>query len=94
MEVYNLERGGLYTLVQLFYNPGKLVRAYLGVARYKIMSPFRVLILTTAAALLFLNYTSGGDAMMDALKKGVVQASAQRIRQKNKCPHLLKQRLA
>ncbi len=81
LEVYNLERGGLYTLVQLFYNPGKLVRAYLGVARYKIMSPFRVLILTTAAALLFFNYTSGGDAMMDALKKGVVQPNRPEIQE-------------
>jgi hypothetical protein len=45
------------------------------------MSPFRVLILTTAAALLFLNYTSGGDAMMDALKMGVVQPNRPEIQE-------------
>lgn len=48
LEAWNLQKGLIYTLKWLFINPGKLIRAYIGTERYKITSPFKLLILTTA----------------------------------------------
>ena len=44
---FNLERGGLYTVKQLFVNPGELAEEYVAKGRLRFMGPFRLLIITT-----------------------------------------------
>ncbi|MCZ4409709.1 DUF3667 domain-containing protein [Cryomorphaceae bacterium 1068] len=51
VEAFNIERGGIYTIKQLFTNPGATVLDYLGANRYHYVPPFRILIVTTALAL-------------------------------------------
>lgn len=51
VEAFNIERGGVYTIRQLFLNPGTTVLDYLGANRFHYVPPFRILIVTTALAL-------------------------------------------
>ena len=48
---FNMDRGGIYTVKQLFIKPGEAVRDYLGANRYHYTPPFRILIITTAIVL-------------------------------------------
>jgi hypothetical protein len=50
-DAFNVDRGGIFTLKQLFRNPGKAVREYLGANRYHYTPPFRILVITTAISL-------------------------------------------
>ncbi len=65
LESFNLERGGIYTLKMFFINPGKMGREYVGTHRYKITAPFKVLILSTTAVLLLINYSDFTDGFID-----------------------------
>lgn len=51
VDAFNVDRGGVFTIKQLFINPGATVRDYLGANRYHYVPPFRILIITTAVAL-------------------------------------------
>jgi hypothetical protein len=51
VDAFDLDRGGIYTMKQLFIDPGKAVRDYLGANRFHYVPPFRILIVTTAIAL-------------------------------------------
>ena len=51
VEAFNIERGGIYTIKQLFTNPGAAVLDYLGPNRFHYVPPFRILVVTTALAL-------------------------------------------
>ncbi|MFT6996624.1 MAG: hypothetical protein ACJAQ4_000365 [Cryomorphaceae bacterium] len=51
VEAFDLDRGGIYTMKQLFVNPGAAVQVYLGANRFHYVPPFRILIVTTALAL-------------------------------------------
>ena len=57
LDIFNLEKGLIYTVKELTINPGKAVRAYLFEDREKLVKPFRYLILSTAImAFLTINY--------------------------------------
>ncbi|MEM9052765.1 MAG: DUF3667 domain-containing protein [Bacteroidota bacterium] len=60
---FNMDRGGVYTAKQLFINPGKAVREYLGANRFHYTPPFRILIITTTLAFLAFGFT---EAFQDA----------------------------
>ena len=51
VEAFNIERGGIYTIKQLFTNPGAAVLDYFGANRFHYVPPFRILVVTTAIAL-------------------------------------------
>ncbi len=55
LDAFNIERGGIYTLKRLFSNPGNMSLHYLGEGRFRYTAPFRMLILSTALALLVIN---------------------------------------
>ncbi len=52
LEAFNLERGAIYTLKRLFTAPGHMVLDYIGAGRYKYVGPFKLLVISTALALL------------------------------------------
>jgi hypothetical protein len=51
LDAFNLDRGVLFTIKQLFVNPGKAIVSFLGKGRYHFVPPFRLLIVTTAIVL-------------------------------------------
>ena len=68
-DAFNMDRGGIYTAKQLFINPGKAVRDYLGANRYHYTPPFRILIITTALALFAIGlseFTEAAEAQFSA----------------------------
>ncbi|SNT05603.1 Protein of unknown function [Ekhidna lutea] len=74
LNAFNVERGLIYTLRNLFTNPGELIRNYLGEGRHKVVNPFRLLILTTAVSLLVMyisDFQSVFNEMEGALNEGV-----------------------
>lgn len=54
-DAFNVDRGGVFTVKRLFVNPGKGIKNYLGANRYHYTPPFRLLIVTTAIALLVIS---------------------------------------
>lgn len=56
LDAFNIERGGVYTLKRLIFRPGHLVLDYLGAHRFRYVPPFRLLLVTTAVALIGMNY--------------------------------------
>lgn len=62
-EAFSLEYGVLFTLKQLFINPGKLAIDYLTAGRYKYTPPFRLLILSTALTLFSIEHSSSADQL-------------------------------
>ena len=69
LNAFNVERGLIYTLRNLFTNPGELIRNYLGEGRYKVVNPFRLLILTTAVSLLVM-YISDFQSVFNEMEEG------------------------
>lgn len=69
LNAFNVERGLIYTLRNLFINPGELIRNYLGEGRYKVVNPFRLLILTTAVSLLVM-YISDFQSVFNEMEEG------------------------
>lgn len=51
-DAFNIDRGAIFTLKELFRRPGLMTLSYLGLNRYNYVPPFRLLIVTTAFALL------------------------------------------
>jgi len=47
---FNVDRGGIFTIKQLFIHPGKAIRDYIGANRYHYTPPFRILVITTTLA--------------------------------------------
>ncbi len=58
LQAFNLEHGGIYTVKQLFLDPGALIKGYIGEDRLKYTSPFKLLIITTTITFIFLQYSS------------------------------------
>ncbi len=58
LQAFNLERGGIYTVKQLFLNPGGLIKGYIGKDRLKYTSPFKLLIITTTVTFILLQYST------------------------------------
>ena len=54
-DAFNVDRGGVFTIKRLFTNPGKAIKNCLGANRYHYTPPFRLLIVTTAIALLVIS---------------------------------------
>ena len=55
LDAFNITRGGVYSFKMILKNPGQLSRDYLGVSRYQITAPFKILVLSSAIALLLIN---------------------------------------
>ena len=68
---FNLERGGLYTVKQLFANPGKLIENYVGEGRLRYVGPFRLLIITTTIAFILLQYSTTFDEFRAGFYEGI-----------------------
>lgn len=77
LDAWNVERGLIYTIKWLFINPGKLARGYLGSERYKLTSPFRLLVLSTAVTvILTLALNVNHDfykGIFDAFEAGIIE---------------------
>jgi len=57
LQAFNVERGVVYTIKQLFQNPGRLAKGYLTDQRYKVIPPFRLLLVSTALVIILLPYS-------------------------------------
>ena len=66
LDAFNIERGLIYTVKLLMLSPGRLVREYLGVKRYAIVNPFRLLVLTTAISLLLMSVSDLTEVFREA----------------------------
>lgn len=69
-EAFDLERGVLYTLKELFRSPARLTLDYLGRGRFKYVPPFRLLIVSTAVVLLLVNWVSGFEQFYGGFREG------------------------
>ena len=76
---FNIERGGIYTLKRLFYNPGSMTIHYLGIGRFQYTAPFRMLILSTALALLIINWMGFTSDFMQGVAEGSKKLSSDQI---------------
>jgi len=57
-DAFNVDRGGVFTVKNLFFDPGAAVRDYLGANRFHYTPPFRILIVTTAIALFLISQSA------------------------------------
>lgn len=64
-DAFNISRGGVYSIKMLLKNPGQLARDYLGASRYRITEPFKMLIISTAIALLLFNAIHTFEGYLD-----------------------------
>lgn len=74
LQSFNLERGGIFTLKQLFINPGLAVKNYIGAGRLQYTGPFKLLIITTTIAFLLLPFTATFTEFKSGFYAGVSDA--------------------
>lgn len=82
-DAFNVDRGGVFTVKNLFYDPGVAIRDYLGANRYHYTPPFRILIVTTAIALFMIGqseFTENMNAEFTAgLNDSVNQTESEKV---------------
>ena len=71
LNAFNLEYGVVFTLKQLFVNPGWLARDYITSGRYRYTPPFRLLLITTALTLFFIEQSTAASQMQANFFKGI-----------------------
>jgi hypothetical protein len=74
LQSFNLERGAIFTLKQLFVNPGLAVKNYIGVGRLQYTGAFKLLIITTTIAFLLLPFTATFTEFKSGFYAGVSDA--------------------
>lgn len=71
LQAFNLERGGVFTIKQLFINPGQLVLDYIGAGRLKYTAPFKLMVITTTLAVLAFQSSASFAEFKDGFFVGI-----------------------
>ena len=71
LQAFNLEKGGIFTVKQLFINPGRLVLDYIGTGRLRYTAPFKILVITTTLAILAVRYSAGFEEFQQGFYQGL-----------------------
>lgn len=71
LDAFNLDRGVLFTMKQLFMNPGKAIVSFLGTGRYHFVPPFRLLIVTTAIVMYLISLSKSVAEFGTGFNEGV-----------------------
>jgi len=71
LQAFNVERGVVYTIKLLFSNPGGLAESYLTDKRYKVIPPFRLLLVSTALVIILLPYSRTFKEFSNEFYQGV-----------------------
>lgn len=75
LDAFNLDRGVVFTLKQLFVNPGRAIVSFLGTGRYHFVPPFRLLIVTTAIVLYLISLSQSVVELGSGFNEGISDAS-------------------
>ena len=75
LQSLNLERGWLFSLKQLFLNPGAVALDYIGKGRLRYISPFKMLFITTTLAFLAIQYTGTVEVFAEGVADGAQDKS-------------------
>ncbi len=80
LDIFNIEKGLIYSLIALTTHPGRAIRTYLYEDRSRLMPPFRLLILTVAIGtfitIQYFKSNSFLDTIQPALKDNGIERSA------------------
>jgi hypothetical protein len=71
LQAFNVERGVVYTVKRLLLDPGGLAMSYLTEQRYKIIPPFRILLVSTALIVILLPYSQSFLEFKEGFYQGV-----------------------
>jgi hypothetical protein len=81
-DAFNVDRGGVFTIKNLFYDPGATIRDYLGANRYRYTPPFRILIVTTALALFMISQSEFTENMQTEFTAGINEGMSETEKEK------------
>jgi hypothetical protein len=70
LQSLNLEKGWLFSLKQLFSNPGAMALDYTGLGRLRYIAPFKMLFITTTLAFLALKYSGTVEVFAEGVAEG------------------------
>ncbi len=68
LDGFSMDYGAFYTIKNLFYRPGEMVRSYLYHGRLDFTPPIRLLLVTTTLVLIAFKYSSVNQFTIEALK--------------------------
>ncbi len=71
LQAFNVERGVVYTVKRLLLDPGGLAISYLTEERFKVIPPFRILLVSTALIVILLPYTQSFLEFKEGFYQGV-----------------------
>lgn len=75
VDAFNIDRGGIFTLKQLFRNPGSLVRDYISTGRLRYTPPMRMLVVTTTLVILVLSLIGAEEDFIAGMQQGGAENS-------------------
>ena len=68
LDGFSMDHGAFYTIKNLFYRPGEMVRSYLYQGRLDFTPPIRLLLVTTTLVLIAFKYSSVNQFTIETLK--------------------------
>tara|TARA_R110002050_G_scaffold2603_2_gene14822 strand:- start:6967 stop:7707 length:741 start_codon:yes stop_codon:yes gene_type:complete len=68
LDGFSMDHGAFYTIKNLFYRPGEMVRSYIYQGRLDFTPPIRLLLVTTTLVLIAFKYSSVNQFTLEAIK--------------------------